>query len=87
MLHTDPRLLHISMKSQTTATLVYQTIAKYVPATNMPHKYHKYGIYHNDSMCIYEGRMPLKKPHIRLFPLMMQLKSIYADNNNAECQQ
>ena len=39
-LHIDPTFLHISVKPQQNETLIYYSIAIYVPATNMPLKWH-----------------------------------------------
>ena len=68
-LHVDPTLLHIFIKKA--ATIIYQSIAQYVPASNMPLKCQKYGLCPNYSMCTYRASMQIKLPHMKLLPLMM----------------
>ena len=61
-LHIDPTVLHISIRSQPTASHIYHTTAKYVQSINMPLKYQKYATCQNYSMCIYGGRMLIYMP-------------------------
>ena len=51
-LHTDPKLLHISIQNQSTVIFIYHIIAQYVPVVNMPLKCHKYDIYNNVLLCL-----------------------------------
>ena len=44
-------------------TYINQTTEKYVPGTNMSHKFHKYTTCTDHLMCIYGWSMPICMPH------------------------
>ena len=62
-IHTDPTLLHKSIKNQQTAKDIYHTTAKYVAATNVPLKCQIYATCPNYSMCIDGKSMPINMLH------------------------
>ena len=45
--HTDPTFLHMCATIQPTAISTSHGIAMYLPATNMPLKWHMYAVYVN----------------------------------------
>ena len=49
----------------------------------MPLKCQKYGIGPISSTCIYGERMPIYKPHMKLFTLMMSEELLYTDDDDA----
>ena len=63
ILHIDPTFLNMSNKNQYTMTFINQTIAKYMPTTNMSLKCHIYATCPNHLMYFHGGSMPICLPH------------------------
>ena len=59
-------------QNQWSATFIYCATAKYVPATNMPLKCHRYVICQNCLTCINGGSMPIYIPHMNSVELTMR---------------
>ena len=71
---------HIN-QNQLIATYINQTVAQYMPTTDMPLKCQKYSIYPNYLTSINGGGMQIYMPHMKLLWLIISPELLYTDDD------